>query len=312
MSTKNFWIGTAIWGVIAAFGLWYLLKCYPDLLRGIGFYAAGVAIAPLGLYLAVNRTKTLESQFDNEKKRRIGEEFSRSIELLGNDHAAARQGGIYALAFLAKESEERRSTIVKIIASYIRQTGQYVSPVVKEGADISGKVPMIAPDGMDIGAALSAIHDLSRNHDGKIDLSNSYLRTVGELSGAMLRGANLSDVVAVKCAFDKTAFFQANLVSAEFRGCDFTEAQFEGAEMVSAEFHDCNFTGAGFQGVELSNVKFYGKCNFQDVNLAGAELHEANLENVINLTQKQIRLAKGNRNTKFSSGSGLSYPRDWR
>ena len=78
----------------------------PDLLRGIGFFLLGIGVAPLGLYLAYDRTKSLKLQTETEKEKAVTEAFAKSVELLGNEREAARQGGIYALGRLARDNSD--------------------------------------------------------------------------------------------------------------------------------------------------------------------------------------------------------------
>ena len=322
-----------IWLGGIGIGLYLFHQYYPKLfelfLPGIGFYVAGAGIAPLGLYLALRRTQTSGEQSENDKRRRIGEEFTRSIELLGGRSAAVRQGGIYALEALAEESEEkRRSTIVKIVASYIRETSR-AKPISKGGSVVTTKQTdiegwaMIAPDGVDIAAALSVIQNLSKKTAGfylsstsaraaydegmslssvlaalplvgqKIDLSNAYLRN-GDLSYAHLHRVNMSDILAEDCVFVKTSFRPAGD---------------EVANMVFSKFEYCDFSGADFSYADLSKATFSGECNFQDAELGKAKLYDTDLSGASNLTQKQIDSAMGDDSTILPSG--VSRPRHW-
>ena len=102
----------------------------PELLRGIGLFMLGVGVAPLGLYLAYNRTESLKLQANTEKGKAVTEAFAKSVELLGNKREAARQGGIYALGRLASDNPNLHPMIMDIVASYIRQESR--SRFVKE------------------------------------------------------------------------------------------------------------------------------------------------------------------------------------
>ncbi|MCY4332212.1 MAG: hypothetical protein OXC96_06890 [Cyanobacteria bacterium MAG CAR1_bin_15] len=79
-----------------------------------GLYLLGVGIAPLTLYLTHNRTQSLRTQVDTDA-------FTKSIELLGNDKATVRQGGIYSLGGIAKDNPDLHPTIMKIITYYLRE-----------------------------------------------------------------------------------------------------------------------------------------------------------------------------------------------
>ena len=91
------------------------------MLRGIGFFLLGIGVAPLGLYLASKRTESLKVQTETEKEKAVTDAFAKSVELLGSQRDAARQGGIYALGRLANDNPTLHPMIMDIVASYIRQ-----------------------------------------------------------------------------------------------------------------------------------------------------------------------------------------------
>ena len=275
---------------------WLSVNNNHDSFRFIGLYFAGVVIAPLGFILASIRTKISERQLINEKRRRIGEEFTSSVELLGHKTAAVRQGGIYALGALANEEKEKYGTIIKIVASYIRETKK----------ETETDEPVIAPDGIDIEAALSVIKsrndllDIKSDKEGEyvFDLSNACIRN-GDLSNTVLSKINMSDFIAKDCVFKGTKFINTNMVAAQFSKCDFTESDFSNAQLSKAKFMEksckekCNFQGAILTGAELDD----------------AELYDADLSGVIGLTQNQIDEAKGNKETILPPG--IRHPKHW-
>ena len=287
----------ALWGFFVIGLCAYLLRDIdlskdklPDILRGVGLFVAGIGVAPIGLILAFNRTGTLQEQSENDKKRRVGEEFSRAVELLGHDKAAAREGGIYALGYLAKEEEERHETVVRIVASFIREaTYKQVAPIPDS---VSGQV------NVDVEAALSVIKDRDTSREfpdsyavGKrqymFDLSESKLCN-GDLSHTFLRRVNMSNVVAENFAFE--------------------QVHFNGANMVKTRFTKCDFTGANFNDAELHGAIF-AECDFQNAYFGQAELDGADLTGATNLTYEQIKDAKGDAHTKIPVG--LKRPRNW-
>lgn len=196
---------------------------FANWMRSMGLFAGAVIAAPVGLYLARQRTDTLMQQTKNDGKRIISEEFSRSVTLLGYDKASVRQGGIYALGRLAKDNEEMHDTIMKIICSFVRGT-----------RGTGEEKPITTPNGTDIEAALYVIRErkITQSH---FDISNSILEN-GDLSEANLAGFNLSDIQAIGCIFKGTNFTKANLVSAKFGGgCDFDDAKFDQADVSNAD-----------------------------------------------------------------------------
>lgn len=148
-----------------------------ELLRGIGFFLLGIGVAPLGLYLAYNRTESLKLQTETEKEKAVTEAFAKSVELLGNKREAARQGGIYALGRLAGDNPTLHPMIMDIVASYIRQESRNrffrAKDEREEKAEKSiGKEHLIdelrsEPMPMDIEAAISVIRERRIEHDKK-------------------------------------------------------------------------------------------------------------------------------------------------
>ena len=293
-----------------------------DALRGLGLFVIGLGVAPIGLLLATFRTNTSQNQLDNEQKQRTAEDFSRSVKLLGDSSAAVRQGGIYALGFLARESKDRYETAIKIVASYIRGTKD-TGKKAKEHADTENQRSItvqiaeegkhenilakilgaktqtnIAPDGVDVEAALSVIKNRKtewdklprREGEYLFDLSNSVLR-YGDLSNAKLRKVNLSEMRADGCVFAGTDFTEANMVACEFQGCDFRKTIFKGAQLRDTKFLDY-----------CVSAEKPEKCDLKDADLSGAELQGADLTGARGLTLEQIKTAKYDKSTKFPQG----------
>lgn len=284
-------------------------KISGEILRGAGLFFMGIGIAPLGLLLAAARTQTSQEQSDIEKQRLVSEDFSHSVRLLGDNSAAVRQGGIYALGFLAQENKERYETVIKIVASFVRETKKREPR--KEGEII------IARDGVDVEAALSVI----RNRDHKIenihrpedkqpylfDLSNADLLN-GDLSNTAFRRINMSDMKAEGCVFANTKFAYTNMVGAKFIGCDFFDTAFIEVNFQRADSNDSGQGKTQFIDCDFSRAGFYG-ANFEDVELRGAKLYGADLREVRNLTQAEIDSSEGDIDTKIPDD--LDRPDSW-
>lgn len=212
----------------------------PELLRGVGFFLLGVGVAPLGLFLAYNRTEALKLQAETEKQKAVTEAFAKSVELLGNKREAARQGGVYALGRIAKDNSGYHPMIMDIVASYIRQESRrwFNSEWEKRGESKTvdeiinelrlGSMPM------DIEAAVAVIRERNTDHDKKLedkkyllDLSNAYILNA-DFSNTSLIRVNFSDSVMVNCNFDKTDLSRSNIVAANFSRSSFIESKLEG------------------------------------------------------------------------------------
>ncbi|MGN9808619.1 pentapeptide repeat-containing protein [Micromonospora sp. BQ11] len=55
-------------------------------------------------------------------ERRLTELYTRAVELLGNDNAAVRLGGLHALERLGQDNPAQRTTIVAVLCAYLRMT----------------------------------------------------------------------------------------------------------------------------------------------------------------------------------------------
>ena len=213
----------------------------PELLRGIGLFLLGAGIAPLGLYLAYNRTDSLKLQAETEKEKAVTEAFAKSVELLGNKREAARQGGIYALGRLATEHPSLHPMIMDIVASYIRQESrnrffnEENKRGTKEGDSIDKNVLInilrLEPMPMDIEAAIAVIRERDVQLDKTpgegeylLDLSNAYIFTA-DFSNTKLSRVNFSDSVLINCVFDKTDLSESNFVASNLEGSSMTKEQ---------------------------------------------------------------------------------------
>lgn len=218
----------------------------PELLRGIGLFMLGIGVAPLGLYLAYNRTESLKLQANTEKEKAVTEAFAKSVELLGNKREAARQGGIYALGRLASDNPNLHPMIMDIVASYIRQESR--SRFVKEknereeeankSIDKDELVDELRsePMPMDIEAAIAVIREREVQHDKTpgegeflLDLSNAYIFTA-DFSNTKLSRVNFSDSVLINCVFDKTDLSKSNFVASNLKESSMTQEQVNSME----------------------------------------------------------------------------------
>ncbi|WFE47330.1 pentapeptide repeat-containing protein [Verrucosispora sp. WMMD1129] len=61
-----------------------------------------------------------ETATHDAAERRLTELYTRAVELLGNDNAAVRLGGLHALERLAQDNPAQRTTIVGVLCAYLR------------------------------------------------------------------------------------------------------------------------------------------------------------------------------------------------
>ena len=236
-------IALAVWLTIFDAGI-TTIDSRPEFLRGIGLFLLGAGVAPLGLFLAHNRTESLKLQSETdkektltEKEKAVTEAFAKSVELLGHQRDTARQGGVYALGRLADNYPDLHPMIMDIVASYIRQESSRWFNAEREkrgvGKPVDELIKELHPTGMpmDIEAAIAVIRKRKVDNDKKpvnkeyvLDLSNAYIFNAN-LSHTSLINVNFSDSVMAHCIFDETKLCDSYCKATNFEGSSMTQEQ---------------------------------------------------------------------------------------
>ena len=249
-------------------------------LKSLGFYLLGAGIAPLGLYLTYNRTHSLRMQTDTDT-------FTKSIKLLGNSSSAVRQGGIYSLGRIARDNSKLHTTIMRIMASYIREkTCKEFNEKLEQERSQNNRDELIQelsekPMPSDIEAAIEVIRERQISSDEslkgdeesfkpKFDLSNAYIFNA-EFGDSSFSKINFSDSKMIKCRFDRT-----NLSGSYFAKSDLQGSSFVNSILRNCEFIETNFQGCDFEGCDLSESSFK-ECNFIDTNLTQEQIDKAKI-----------------------------------
>lgn len=207
----------------------------------------------------------------------ITDRFTRAIDQLGATHddnsknLELRLGGIYALARIARESEEDHWSIMEVLTAYVRdrdpwrpfegQQGEEDATIEKSEED-SGRsrgeskpseVPSLpAPAPPDIQAIMTVIRRRTRYFgDGEpepLNLNQTNLTRVN-LRGANLRGANLLGA----------NLLGASLIGADLRGAYLSfdpvrERYLWGASLIGADLRGAHLEGTHLGGVERTKL----------------------------------------------------------
>ena len=262
------------------------IKTNPELLRGIGLFVLGIGVAPLGLYLAYNRTESLRTQTETEKEKNVTDAFAKSVELLGNERITARQGGIYALGRIAEDNPELHTMIMDIVASYIRQESLDRFNSGLQGSKNEGELIKefsSKPVSMDIEAAVAVIKQRNMENDKLLgefgyflDLSNAYIFNA-DFSDTKLTRVNFSDSVMINCLFDNTDLSESNFKASNLKGSSFLDCNLQWTNLLEADLQE-----AGLQVADLRRVHLRGAdlqwADLQGADLRGADLQEADLQ----------------------------------
>lgn len=185
--------------------------------RGLAFLLA-VPVALFALILAALRTTAQTAQAKTDSDRLLAETFAKSIELLGHEQGAVRQGAIYALGKIAETNIEERTVIANTLCAFIRDS----KSTEKSNTD---NLAIDIEAGIKVMVRIS--EDLPKyNRDKRpYDLSNIHIK-YADFSDANLENFNLSDSTFKTCLFEKTNFMNSNLIHTIFDGSNFQGAKF--------------------------------------------------------------------------------------
>ncbi|MFH8642035.1 pentapeptide repeat-containing protein [Streptomyces goshikiensis] len=169
----------------------------------------------------------------------VTDRYTKAVEQLGAPVLEVRVGGIYALERIMRDSVKDQSTVVEVLAAFLRERGRSQSlaatpdpqlmsagsrRVERARRRVSRREQALIKPTADVQAALTVL--VRRPRHGEL------FRL--DLSGAHLEGANL---------INANLMF-TNLSGAHLEGADLTEAQLGGA----------NLSGAHLEGADLTLV----------------------------------------------------------
>lgn len=215
-----------------------------------------------------------QHQAEITERGQFDDRFNHAVQQLGNrDSIDIRQGGILALESLLQDSPGHHPTILKLLASFVREHAP-----ISECA--SGKA---VPN--DIQAALGVIGHHNIHPDTKASEYSVNLRYTC-LSGVDLEGMD---------------FVRAYLAGADLSGSDLTGADLTGAYLLSSNLTRVNAIQANFTCATLPNAdlgesflaatRFVGAdliyAKLAGAQLGGADLTDAVLDNAV-IDPKQL------------------------
>ena len=248
-------------------------------------YLVGGVFLIWQLRISNRRATALEKTAASGEKGNITERFKNAIEHLAHDNASVQTGGIYTLYHVAKEAEEYKETVLKILLAHLRK-------ITVEKEEPVDQIVMAILD------ALFAHQDEKPLFDA-VDLSYINLKKIGrkgpslfpydlstigpamdlDLTGAYfgdahLSGANMSFAICEGTIFNRslcveTGFHYATFNGASCNGASFDDASFDDASCNGASFYGASFDGASFIDADLSEA------DFLESNITAKQLLEA-------------------------------------
>ncbi|TLW91116.1 pentapeptide repeat-containing protein [Saccharomonospora piscinae] len=247
-----------------------------------GLAATGGAGAAFTLLLAVRRQRSTElmdtATRHDADQRRVTDLYTVAVEQLGEDSAALRLGGLYALERLGQEHPVQRRLIVNVWCAYLRmsapdpdaaelseaertahrqelQVRHTVQTLLREHVHRAPRSelppdPEYWGDDLDIDLTGATLHQL--------DLSDRRLHRNTTFAGARFVGETAFDraLFAGIARFDRAVF----LGPCGFRGAEFTgEARFLHADFGGrADFAEARFHG----NADFAAARFGGRADF--------------------------------------------------
>jgi hypothetical protein len=253
--------------------------------------AIGGAALLVGLLFTWRTLRATQLKLDIDRAGQLTNRFTASTTQLGaqlNDgtpNVEARVGGIYALAWIGRDSPEEYWTVMEILTAYVRHNAPWPPP------DRRISSPEGTPDApkprSDIQAILTVLGRSKPPHAKSLRLDQKF-----DLRRTDLRGAEFWDA-----HLERTDFWGAHLEGAEFWG-----ASLEDAKLVHTHLEGANLRGATLVRADLTDAHLRG-ANLDGADLQGSILQGTDLQGAQGLTQAQLSRA-------LRKGAGALLPAD--
>ena len=217
------------------------------------------------------------------KRGQFTDRYTKAIAQLASDKLTERLGGVYALEHLMRESPADHSTVVAVLAAFIREKA-YADPSVIDLSTLVTQQSEPKPS-TDVQAALTVLaRRPKRPEPDSLDLSRTDLR------GADLRWARLEGASLEAAWLHYANLSSANLKDAFLRGAQFQHAWLVGtdlddADLIDAQLEKANLGGALLRKANLSRAQLrethLRAADLQHAFLPGASLEGAYLEDYL-------------------------------
>lgn len=232
--------------------------------------AAGGTIALVGLGFTA-RTYYLS------RRGQLTDRYTRAIAQLASDRITERLGGIYALEHLMVESARDHTTVVEVLAAFIREQTDDGYGMLNRPVHVHrGPQPAYRTLSRDVQTALSVLgRRPERIERNVIDLSRADL-CGADLAGLRLDRANLWGAKLRECIMHGVQLRRANLAWAVLDDSRMGRAELQGAHLVGAEMQRVTLEYAQLESADLSRAQLQGS-GLEGTILRGAKLEGTNL-----------------------------------
>ena len=264
-------------------------------IRNIGFIIAGSVALPLAIWrglVADKQASAAREQADTALQQAaiaqrglLSERYQRGAEMLGSEALSVRQGGIYTLQRLVeKYGDSYHVEVMRLLCAFVRHPTADKSYEAKLAEQNSDPQKRSSPRD-DVQAAVNWIVSCDRKLVGLEENEGFELNLIGaefaygqiahgDLSGAILSHANLSDTTIFNVALTHAYLRSVVLQNAEFSRVDFTGAKAWGVNLSSARMFHIKMPGFSLDYANVDSARLY------DVVLSNASIQHANLSRV--------------------------------
>ena len=251
-------------GVFAVGALWFTARNFTLARRQVDLARQAMEVTERGQQRALELTE----------QGQVTDRYTKAIEQLGSDKLDVRIGGIYALERVARDSPRDHSTVMDVLAAFVREHSHEPSPTPEP--DDEG--PLFRPTRPDVQAAITVIGRRNHVHDrGPISLAGAVLPRA-DLSGAALHMADLSGIALPQAILARADLSGANLIAANLTAADIKGADLSGAIFMRRDHtgRRTDLTGADLTGANLTSA-FLLQTYVRSAALPDANLTDANL-----------------------------------
>ena len=258
-----FSLGFALLGLAIAIGSAVLALC-----SGYEGLSARL-IAMAGGFLAVAVLLQTMKRADAAENANIQKTFSDAVNHLGHECEGVIIGGIYSLLDLAKENEDYRLKVFRILCAYIKTTtatGEYQEKHEKQpSTTIQTLMNLLFIDGEYL---IVTVDPVKTNRTADEEYNSTRVDLVYKVCRADLRGAYLAGSILRRARLQDINLAEAQLqnailVEAQLQGALLAESGLQGAALMLAQLQGANLSRAQLQGAKLEQTEMQGACMYQ-------------------------------------------------
>ncbi|NNH75639.1 pentapeptide repeat-containing protein [Nocardia uniformis] len=215
------------------------------------------------LFFTARTVQFTNAQLGLAQQTAATESLSKAAERLAADRPEARMAGIYILERLADETPDARTTVVDILAAFVRGRAPLQDCVVPDQLR-TARVPA------DVTAAMTVLGRMPRDRGELLDLTETCLVGLkvveGDFSNTDLSDANLSMAVILGGNWSQSLLLGTTLNYAHFVGTNLFAVVMLRVTAINSAFTDANVTDATMSAAQLEAADFSQALGVQSIN----------------------------------------------